>query len=98
MADPEDFIQALVALQNDNSPQLLDTELNRLPRQACMPDKDKILDEVIREIWEHPCPSCIILRKKIEAKAKEILKWELIIPNDSSYKVLTDTTQENIRW
>jgi hypothetical protein len=84
-ADPEDFIQALVAQQNEKSAKLLDTILNRLPLRMCMPDKDNIIDEVIMEIWQHPCSAYTGLREKIKPKAEEILKQQIIIPNDSSY-------------
>ncbi|HSZ86643.1 MAG TPA: hypothetical protein VK787_11470 [Puia sp.] len=73
-ADPEDFIQALVVQQNEKSAKLLYTMLNRLPLRTCMPDKDNIVNELITEIWEHPCLSYIKLRKKIKPKAEEILK------------------------
>jgi hypothetical protein len=97
-ADPEDFIQALVAQQNDRSAQLLDTMLNRLPLQTCMPDMKNILDNVVMEIWEHPCPAYVRLREKIKPKAEEYMKWEIIIPRDSLYKVPIDSTKEIIRW
>ena len=61
-ADPENFIQALVTQQTDKSALLLHTLLNRLPLRTCMPDKNNIINEVIREIWEHPCPAYIRLR------------------------------------
>jgi hypothetical protein len=97
-ADPEDFIQALVAQQNDKSAQLLDTILNRLPLLTCMPDKKNIIDSVVMEIWEHPCSAYVRIREKIKPKAEEILKWEIIIPKDSLYNVPVDTTKEIIRW
>jgi len=100
-ADPEDFIQALVAQQNDKSAQLLDTLLGRLRLKTCMPDRDFIINEVIREIWEHPCSAYTRLREKIKSKAKEILKWEISIPKDSlyeDYKIQVDTTEKIIRW
>jgi hypothetical protein len=96
-ADPEDFIRALAVQQNSRSALLLDTLLNCLPLQTCMPDKENIIDEVIMEIWEHPCPAYAGLRDKIKAKAEEILKWRISIPMDRD-NVPTDTTKENIRW
>ena len=97
-ANPEDFIHALVMQQNENSARLLDTMLMRLPLQTCMPDKDNIIDELTLKIWEHPCSAYVRLREKIEPKAKEILKWRVSIPMDSSYSALLDTTKETIRW
>jgi hypothetical protein len=97
-ADPEDFIQALVAQQNDKSAQLLDTILNRLPLQTCLPDKKNIINNIVMEIWEHPCIAYASLREKIKSKAEEILEWEIVILKDSLSKVPLDTTKEIIRW
>ncbi|HEV2478955.1 MAG TPA: hypothetical protein VGS79_04800 [Puia sp.] len=97
-AAPEDFIDALVAQQSNNSAKLLDTMLNRLPLQTCMPDKKTIIDEVIMAIWEHPCSAYASLREKIKPKAEEISKWQITIPVDSSYQIQVDTTQKRIRW
>lgn len=97
-AAPEDFIQALVMQQSDNSAKLLDTMLKRLPSQTCMPDKENIIDEVIKEIWEHPCSAYIKLREKIKPKAEEIFKWRITIGIDSSFQIPVDTTPKKIRW
>ena len=97
-AAPEDFIQALVIQQSDRSAKLLDTMLNRLPLQTCMPDKESIIDEIITTIWEHPCPAYAKLREKIKPKAEEILKWQISIPMDSSYQTRIDTSARKIRW
>lgn len=97
-AAPEDFIQALVAQQNDQSANLLDTMLNRLPLQTCLPDRENVISEVIMAIWEHPCPAYATLREKIETKAEEILKRRISIPIDPSYQILADTTARKIRW
>ncbi|MEO6454959.1 MAG: hypothetical protein ABIN97_12835, partial [Ginsengibacter sp.] len=96
-ADPEDFIKALVMQQNDRSAMLLDTMLNRLPLQTCMPDKESIINEIIMEIWEHPCSAYSSLREKIKPKANEILKRRISIPVEP-YDIQIDTTKENIRW
>lgn len=96
-AAPEDFIQALVVQQNDKSAKLLDTMLNRLPLQICMPDKENITNEVITAIWEHPCPAYARLRDKIKPKAEEILKWRISIPLDTP-TIPIDTTERIIRW
>lgn len=63
-AGPEDFIEALVVLQNDRSASLLDTILTDLPKYTCLPDKENIINTVIEQIWEHPCPAYARLRKK----------------------------------
>jgi hypothetical protein len=96
-AAPEDFIRALVAQQNDKSAKLLDTMLINLPLQRCMPDKENIINEVITEIWEHPCPAYTKLIEKIKPKAKEILKWQIDIPLDTS-EMAVDTAERVIRW
>ena len=93
-AAPEDFIQALAIQQNDRSVKLLDTMLNRLPLQTCMPDKKNIIDEVVMAIWEHPCSAYAKLREKIRPKAEEILKWQITIPLEP----FIDTTKVIIRW
>lgn len=97
-ASPEAFIDALVAQQSSNSAKLLDTMLNRLPLQTCMPDKRNITDEVITAIWEHPCPAYGSLREKIKARAEELAKWQITIPYDSSYQNRADTIKKRIRW
>ena len=107
-ADPEDFIQALVMQQSDKSAKLLDTILNRLPLQTCLPDKDYILKEVMMEIREHPCPAYKKLLEKIELKVEQGLRSQIISPRDSAYlsdlahdspfKIPADTAKEKIRW
>lgn len=97
-AVPEDFIQAIVIQQSDKSAKLLDTMLNSLPLQTCMPDKDYIFDNVITAIWQHPCPVYTKLREKIKPKAEEILKSQISLPMDSSYQIQLDTTTRKIRW
>ncbi|KIC95965.1 hypothetical protein [Flavihumibacter solisilvae] len=96
-AAPEDFIQALVVQESDRSSKLLDTMLNRLASQTCMPDQKNIIDRVVIEIWENPCPAYEGLRKKIQSKAEEILKWQIIIPIDT-IPMPVDTTESTIRW
>lgn len=93
-AAPEDFIQALAIQQNDRSARLLDTMLNILPLQTCMPDKKNIINEVVMAIWEHPCSAYAKLRAKIRPQAEEILKWQLNIPINP----FTDTTKQTIGW
>lgn len=97
-AAPEDFIQALVIQQSDKSAKLLDTMLNRLPLQTCMPDKESIINEIVTAIWEHPCSTYARLREKIKPKAEQILKRQIIIPMDSTYQIPVDTTTRTFRW
>jgi hypothetical protein len=97
-ADPEDFIQALVVQQSSESALLLDTMLNLLSLQSCLPNKIDIIDEAIRQIWDHPCPAYTSLREKIEPKAKDILKRVLVFPGDSSYLSPKDSAKKIIRW
>ncbi|MFL5742928.1 MAG: hypothetical protein ACJ75B_22100 [Flavisolibacter sp.] len=96
-AAPEDFIQALVVQQNDRSAKLLDTMLMYLPKYACLPDKETIINEVVSAIWEHPCPAYARLREKVKLKAEELSKWQVRIPIDR-LKEPNDTTKENYRW
>ena len=96
-ADPEDFIKALAEQQNEGSARLLDTMLNLLPLQTCLPNKKNIIEEVIMEIWGHPCLAYARLRQKIKSQAKEILKWQLSFSMDAKNEPI-DTTKENIRW
>ena len=78
-ASPEDFIQALAIQQSDKSAKLLDTMLTRLSQQTCMPDRDNITNEVIIQIWDHPCQAYGWLREKIKPKAQEILKGRITV-------------------
>jgi hypothetical protein len=96
-ADPEDFTEALVMQQNDKSAQLLDTILHRLPLQTCMPDKEVIVNNLIMEIWEHPCPAYAKLRDSIKGKAEQMLKGQMSIPVEP-FEIPVDTTKENIHW
>ncbi len=97
-ADPEDFIYALVEQKSDESAKLLDTMLIQLPLHTCMPDKDFIRDQVVEQIWEHPCPAYIKLREKIKDRAKELLKRHITLPAGDVYNPPIDTTQEHIWW
>jgi len=96
-AAPEDFIRALVVQQNDRSARLLDTMLTYLPKVTCMPDKENIVNEVIRAIWAHPCPAYARLREKIKSRAEKISMGYISIPIDTT-KIPIDTTQRIIRW
>jgi hypothetical protein len=96
-AEPEDFIQALAVQQNDRSAQLLDTILYRLPLMPCMPDKENIVNKVILEIWEHPCPAYARLRDKIKIKAEELLKGRISMPIQRPYEPI-DIPKKTFRW
>lgn len=97
-AAPEDFIRALVIQQSDKSAKLLDTMLNRLPLQNCMPDKQNIFNEIITAIWEHPCPAYARLRIKVKPKAEDVLERQIFMPMDSTYQNEVDTTVREIGW
>jgi hypothetical protein len=94
-AAPEDFIGALAVQQNDRSAKLLDTMLTYLPKHTCMPDKENIINEVIMEIWERPCPAYAKLREKIRPKAEEILKTRITLDR---IDIPVDTTRKEFRW
>lgn len=96
-AAPEDFIEALVVQQNDKSANLLDTMLNYLPKYTCMPDKQNIINTVIEQIWEHPCPAYARIREKVKHKAEEILKGRISIPLDP-IDIPVDTTKRKYHW
>lgn len=92
-AAPEDFIEALVVQQNDRSAKLLDTMLTNLPKYTCMPDKENIINAVVEQIWEYPCPAYARLREKVKHKAEEILKGRIRIPLGP-----IDTTKRTYHW
>jgi hypothetical protein len=96
-AAPEDFIKALVVQQNDRSAKLLDTMLMYLPRHTCMPDKEDIINAVIEQIWEHPCPAYARLREKVKNKAEKNLKQNLSISIDP-FTVPIGTTKKIYHW
>lgn len=96
-AAPEDFIEALVTQQNERSAKLLDTMLTYLPKYTCMPDKENIINEVVEQIWEHPCPAYARLREKVKPKAEEILKGRISIPIDP-IDIPVDTTNRKYYW
>jgi hypothetical protein len=96
-AAPEDFIEALVVQQSDRSAKLLDTMLTNIQRYTCMPDKESIINTVIEQIWEHPCPAYAELREKVKHKAEEILKRRISISVDP-IDIPVDTTQRKFYW
>jgi hypothetical protein len=96
-AAPEDFIEALVVQQNDRSAKLLDTMLTYLPKYTCMPDKENIINEVIEQIWEHPCPAYARLREKVKQKAEELFKGRISVPFNPS-DIAIDTTKRIYHW
>lgn len=96
-AAPEDFIEALVAQKSERSARLLDTMLNIIPQRTCLPDKNTILNNLVMQIWENPCPAYAVLRKKIRKKAEEILSWRIEIPWDP-IEMPEDTTKRKIGW
>jgi hypothetical protein len=96
-AAPEDFIEALVVQQNDRSAKLLDTMLTYLPKYACLPDKENIINAVIEQIWEHPCSAYARLREKVKHKAEEISKGRITIPLDP-IDIPVDTKKRTYHW
>ena len=62
-----------------------------------MPDKENIINEVIEQIWEHPCPAYTRLREKVKSKAEEILKGRISIPIDP-IDIPIDTTKRKFYW
>jgi hypothetical protein len=96
-AAPEDFIKALVIQQSDKGARLLDTILNQLALRTCMPDKESIIDNIVMEIWEHPCPAYEKLRNRIKDKAEQMLKDQISISVEP-FDIPVDSTEENIWW
>ncbi|HSC53003.1 MAG TPA: hypothetical protein VLC98_05270 [Phnomibacter sp.] len=96
-AAPEDFIGALAAQQNERSAKLLDTMLTRLPKYTCMPGKEYIINSVIEQIWEHPCPAYAQLREKVKPKAEELFKDRTTIPLAPA-QLPIDTTKGTYHW
>lgn len=70
--NPEDFIRALVMQKTENAASLLDTMLTRLPRQTCMPNHKGILNDLVLEIWNNPCPAYASLRQRIRPEAEKL--------------------------
>ena len=66
-------------------------------QSTCMPDKENIINEVIEEIWEHPCPAYARFREKIKHKAEEIFKERISISLDSIH-IPVDTTKRKYHW
>lgn len=92
-ADPEDFIQALILQKSDNSARLLDTVLKRLPLHKYISEKNNFIENVIVEIWKHPCPAYAALRERIKSKALEAMKGEIEFELEPR-----DTSKQEIRW
>lgn len=96
-AAPEDFINALVVQQSEKSAKLLDTMLTNLPTYTCMPDKENIINEIVEQIWDHPCLAYTQLREKVKLRAVEIIKRNTSIPVDSIH-IPVDTTRRRYYW
>ncbi len=94
-AAPEDFIEALVVQQNDRSAKLLDTMLTNLPKYTCLPDKENLINAVIEQIWENPCPAYARLREKVKHKAEEIFKGRITFDRIDNP---VDTTKRTYSW
>jgi hypothetical protein len=62
-----------------------------------MPDKENIINAVIEQIWEHPCPAYARLREKVKHKAEEILKGRITIPLNPIH-IPADTTKKIFYW
>ena len=63
-----------------------------------MPDKEYIIQNIILEIQEHPCPAYAKLKDKIKFKAEEILKGRVTLPfEESNLLIDTDTNKPRIR-
>jgi hypothetical protein len=73
-AEPEDFINALAALQNQHSANLLDTILNNLDKYECMPDKESIKEHLVMTIWKQQTPAYFKLKEKVRNRAEQMAK------------------------
>lgn len=96
-AAPEDFIEALVKQKNERSAKLLDTMLTKLPKYNCLPDRRHIINEVIEQVWENPCPAYATLRKKIRSRAEAILKRHVSMPA-FTVPLPPDTIERKYQW
>ena len=86
-AAPEDFIYALVAQQSNESARLIDTMMLYLPKMNRMPERENILFELKKAIWNKPCAAYAGLRKKIQP--------EMIQSNTTDYSIKFENAPVN---
>lgn len=95
-AAPEDFINALVMQRSERSANLLDTILTNLENFTWMRDRENIMDATILAIWNNPCKAYEGLNKKIESKARNLLKGRVSLDVDPV--VIADSLDKKLKW
>jgi hypothetical protein len=96
------FFGVLASYRSDSSARLLGIILHRKPFSRCQCDSNYYRENLIRAIWNNPCPAYQELRKEIEAAEKE---YERKYREDSiaydygtAKTVQRAPTDEPVRW
>lgn len=96
-ADPEDFINALLAQESERSARLLDTMLQLLPTSTRLPNARQVQKDLIMAIWDHPCPAYAQLREKLKPSMKANKAEIVQIEVDGAY-IPADAVAGPIKW
>jgi hypothetical protein len=105
-ANPEEFIDALVAQRTPKSASILEAMLKQLPEWKCFPDREDVIEYLKLAIWDSPCPAYEQLRNKVKSAVDKISNnqksWYrtsvVRSPVDSVIRKVADSDEENIWW
>ncbi|RYY59148.1 MAG: hypothetical protein EOO05_14215 [Chitinophagaceae bacterium] len=82
VAQPEDFINAVVAQQDDSSAALLNRMLDDLPKMRYFPYRDRVDEHLVEQIWLHDIPAYAQIRKRVKPRAeafgRKVAKFETL--------------------
>lgn len=102
-AEPEDFIDALVAQESDSSAVILSHMLDYLPTLPDFPDRLNVESELIRAISKQDCASFSRIRSKVLPKMKQLEKedaqrpsFEVVVPDSASNEAIRK--RYGFRW
>ena len=97
-ADPEDFIDAVIAQETVASGNLLFQLLERLNLSTTLPDRAGILDYTVTSIWEHPCDAYAKLRTFIRERAELLQRKVIHVQPAVEYHGRSNSLNRPIRW
>jgi hypothetical protein len=95
----EEFIKTIALFNTDRSAQILSAILSRKPFMPCPTDISSLKSQLIRSIWNNPCPAYSKLKEQTRGDMEELKKsvLEIYIPGDT-VNHFKDTSSEPINW
>jgi hypothetical protein len=94
-----EYVDAVASQQSDSSARLLHNILHRTPFCLCKCDSDYYRDNLLRAVWNNPCPAYLGLRKEIETAVLELERRDRENSLGVGPPVIwRDSVDEPVRW